>query len=197
MSRRPILLLDVMGTLVYEPFYVEVPEFFGMTLEELIDAKHPTAWAEYETGSIDEAALEAKFFRDRRAYDHAGMKACMTAAYRWIDGMEELTEDLRAAAVEMHALSNYSEWYKLIEGKLALGRFLRWTFVSCLTGVRKPDPEAYLGAARKLGVSPADCLFVDDREANCEAARETGMPAIRFEDADQIRERLTGLGLLP
>ena len=39
-----ILLLDVMGTLVYEPFHTELPAFFGMTLEELYAAKHPTAW---------------------------------------------------------------------------------------------------------------------------------------------------------
>ena len=29
------------------------------------------------------------------------------------------------------------------------------------------------------------CLFVDDLEANCEAARELGMTAVRFEHADQ------------
>ena len=37
MSGR-VLLLDVMGTLVYDPFYVEVPRFFGLELAELHDA---------------------------------------------------------------------------------------------------------------------------------------------------------------
>ena len=50
----PILLFDIMDTLVRDPFYEDVPAFFGMSLKELIDCKHPTAWAEFEKGLIDE-----------------------------------------------------------------------------------------------------------------------------------------------
>ena len=28
---RPTLLWDVMGTLVYDPFFAEMPDFFGMS----------------------------------------------------------------------------------------------------------------------------------------------------------------------
>ena len=34
MSTAPVLLLDVMGTLVYDPFYEEIPRFFGMSFQE-------------------------------------------------------------------------------------------------------------------------------------------------------------------
>lgn len=50
------------------------------------------------------------------------------------------------------------------------------------TGLVKPDPAAYELAARRLGVVPADCLFVDDLEVNCAAARAAGMAAVRFEE---------------
>ena len=40
----------------------------------------------------------------------------------------------------------------------------------------KPDPAGYLAAAERLGVAPADCLVVGDREdADGEAARRAGM----------------------
>lgn len=42
-------------------------------------------------------------------------------------------------------------------------------------GVRKPDPEPYLAAARALGMDPADCLFIDDMIVNCEGAEAVGM----------------------
>jgi len=42
-------------------------------------------------------------------------------------------------------------------------------------GVRKPDPRAYLIAAGTLGLSPAECAFVDDLLVNVEAARKIGM----------------------
>lgn len=195
-ENRPVLLFDVMGTLVYEPFHVEVPAFFGMSLEELLEAKHATAWAEFETGDIDEATLFAIFFKDGHEFDHDKLKSCMTDSYRWLDGMKELLADLREAGFSIHALSNYPEWYRLIEERLGLSRYLEWSFVSCHTGVRKPDPEAYLGAARALGVEPGDCIFVDDREGNCRSARRVGMDAVLFRTAKSLRAELAERGLL-
>lgn len=47
-------------------------------------------------------------------------------------------------------------------------------------GLAKPEPKIYALAAERLGLSPAECVFVDDLERNIEAAHETGMHAIRF-----------------
>lgn len=191
-----LLLFDVLGTLVYEPFFHEVPRALGMTLEEVLEAKHPTAWAEFECGTIDEPELRRRFFRDGRAYDHEGLKAAMTAAYRWIDGAEALLGDLKSAGHELHLMSNYPPWYQLIEEKLGLSRYAPWTFVSCSTGLRKPAREAYLHVARTLGCAPAELLLVDDRETNCRGARDVGMQAIWFESADQTRQELRIRGVL-
>ena len=109
---------------------------------------------------------------------------------------EALLGELRQRGVPMHALSNYRPWYARIEARLSLSRFLEWSFVSCDTGVRKPDPRAYLGAARRLGVSPGECLFVDDRPENCTGAEAAGMPAILFEGAASLRQALTTRGIL-
>jgi len=192
----PTLLFDVMGTLVVDPFYERVPAFFGMTFHELLDAKHPTAWVEFETGEIDEAAFVPRFFRDGRVFDHEGLKRAMKEGYRWIDGMLPLVEELRGAGVSMHVLSNYTAWYRMIEERTGLSRYVPWSFVSCKTGVRKPNVESYLGASRLLGVSPGECLFIDDRAVNCEAARSVGMPAILFENAVSLREELRQRGIL-
>ena len=56
--------------------------------------------------------------------------AAQAACYRYLDGMEPLLERLAAAGAEVHAFSNYPAWWQLVEGKLALSRYLRWTFVS-------------------------------------------------------------------
>jgi FMN phosphatase YigB (HAD superfamily) len=90
----------------------------------------------------------------------------------------------------MHVLSNYPTWYLMIEERLGLSRYLPWSFVSCRTGVRKPDPEAFLGAARALALPPGACLFIDDHPANVEAARAVGMQALRFEGAASLRAEL-------
>jgi HAD superfamily hydrolase (TIGR01509 family) len=190
------LLFDVMATLVHEPFYEAVPAALGTTLDELLPQLRRGAWVEFEHGACDEATFLSRFYADGRCFDHAALKAGMVAAYAWLDGVEQILADLRAAGHAMHLLSNYPEWYQLIEDKLQLSRYADWTFVSCKTGVRKPDPEAYLGAARTLDATPETLLFIDDREVNCQAARDVGMDAILFEDAASLRAQLTTRALL-
>jgi HAD superfamily hydrolase (TIGR01509 family) len=43
----------------------------------------------------------------------------------------------------------------------------------------KPDPEAYLTAARLLDVAPADCLVFEDTALGVQAATAAGMASVR------------------
>ena len=47
----------------------------------------------------------------------------------------------------------------------------------------KPDPEVFLSAAKMLGVSPADCLVVEDADAGIEAGRAGGMKTLSVKGA--------------
>jgi HAD superfamily hydrolase (TIGR01509 family) len=190
------LLFDVMGTLVHDPFFVEVPQFFGTDLRTLVSRKHPTAWERFELGHIDEEVLAQEFFADGRRLDVEGLKRAMVDAYAFLPGIEALLSDLAARGVAMHTLSNYPSWYRLIEAKLGLSRWVPWTFVSCELGARKPDRAAYDLAAAQLGVTPGQCVFVDDRRINCDAAHEAGMDAVCFTDAAALREALAARGLV-
>lgn len=196
-TTTPILLFDVLDTLVHDPFFVEVPAHFGMDLPSLLAAKDRHAWLDFELGHIDEATLAARYFADRRNFDVASLRACMRAAYRFLPGIEPLLIELREREVAMHALSNYPVWWSTIEERLGLARYLHWSFVSCRTGVRKPDAAAFTGAARALGVEPSACLLIDDRPENCEAALALGMPALRFVDAASLRVALRARNVLP
>jgi beta-phosphoglucomutase len=53
------------------------------------------------------------------------------------------------------------------------------TVVSPADGVRgKPHPDIFVEAARRLGVSPADCVVFEDAPLGIEAARNAGMVAV-------------------
>jgi FMN hydrolase / 5-amino-6-(5-phospho-D-ribitylamino)uracil phosphatase len=193
---QPVVFFDVMDTLVHNPFYQEIPAFFGMSLDELLRVKHPTSWVEFERGEIPETEYLRRMFADERTYDAAPFLAAVKSAYRWIDGMESLVAEMRDRRIEMHTLSNYPVWYRVIEEKLRLSRYLSWTFVSCLAGVQKPRPEAYAAAARAVKRQPRACLLIDDSSPNCAGAEQAGMPAIRFRSAADLRLELVRRGLL-
>ncbi len=188
-----VVLFDVLGTLVRDPFFDVVPGFFGLDLPSLLAVKHPTRWFDFEHGLIDEQNFLKDFFTDGRPFDHADFLVAVEEAYAWLPGMEALLADVSLPA---HALSNYPAWYRRIEARLGLSRYLDWSFVSCETGVRKPAAQAYLGPVATLGLSPGDCLFVDDRQDNVDAARELGLDAVRFTGAGPLRRWLGSRGAL-
>ena len=62
--------------------------------------------------------------------------------------------------------------------------------LSGVTGLRKPDPRAFLAAAEALGVSPAECIMVGDRIDNDIApAKALGMAAIQLRGGRHRRQR--------
>lgn len=193
---RPVLLWDVMSTLVYDPFMVELPGFFEMSFSQLIEDKDAHAWPAFERGELDEDEFWRRFFKDRRAVDAHGLRQTLKHAYAFEPGMEALLGELQALGYEMHTMTNYPSWWRLIEDKLELSRYVQWSFISCQQGLRKPQREAYERAAELAGVAPAQCIFIDDRESNCEAAREVGMGALRYEGERALRAQLRALGLL-
>ncbi|MGH3502770.1 MAG: HAD family hydrolase [Nocardioidaceae bacterium] len=52
-------------------------------------------------------------------------------------------------------------------------------------GMAKPDPRIYALTCQRLGVKPAETVFLDDAEGHVTAAREAGINAIHYRDTPQ------------
>jgi putative hydrolase of the HAD superfamily len=55
--------------------------------------------------------------------------------------------------------------------------------ISAEVGMRKPEPEIFRYAAGTLGLEPTECVFIDDIEANVDAAVACGMTGVWHTDA--------------
>jgi epoxide hydrolase-like predicted phosphatase len=102
--------------------------------------------------------------------------------------MIEFLRDLRERGVRMALLTNnVREWEPLWRAKLPeIDELFEAVVDSAFVGLRKPDPAIYRLTLERLGgVAPERCVFVDDLELNCDAARELGMVAVRFASAEQ------------
>ena len=69
---------------------------------------------------------------------------------------------------------------------------LIWSFEHKMA---KPDPAIYSLTLDKLGVRPEEALFIDDKQANIDAARALGLIAIQFSTIEKLREDLIAAGL--
>src|SRR4051812_20655869 len=139
------VIFDLMDTAVWDPFRI-VPQHLGLSLEELLRLKDPTRWLDFELGLIDEATFFDRFFLPecgRRLIDGASLKRAMFAQYRFLDGMEALLGELRAAGVQMWIRSNYTIWAEDVRAMLDLDRYFSGYAMSYIIQARKPDLEAY------------------------------------------------------
>jgi epoxide hydrolase-like predicted phosphatase len=80
--------------------------------------------------------------------------------------------------------NNVREWEPLWRSKLPeIEEVFEVVVDSAFVGSRKPERAIYDITLERLGgVAPEECVFVDDVDVNCQAARELGMHAVHFED---------------
>ncbi len=108
------------------------------------------------------------------------VKALRKAGYRTVCGTNTM---------ESHYLSHIER------GDYA---FFDQTYASNLMGVSKPDPRFWKIILTAEDALPKDCVFIDDKIQNCNAAAELGIKAVHFTGAEQLASclgELTGLEL--
>jgi putative hydrolase of the HAD superfamily len=113
--------------------------------------------------------------------------------------MIELMRKLKSRGLRMALLTNnVREWEPLWRSMVPIDELFGDVVDSAFVGCRKPEREIYEIVLRRLGVTGDACLFVDDTEVNCDAARELGMSAVHFRSNEQaITEITEALGAPP
>jgi putative hydrolase of the HAD superfamily len=103
--------------------------------------------------------------------------------------MIDFVGELRRRGLSTALLTNnVREWEPLWRAKLPeLDEIFEVVVDSAFVGMRKPEPRIYELTVERLGggLRAEECLFLDDIEVNCEAARALGMTAVHFQHADQ------------
>lgn len=67
--------------------------------------------------------------------------------------------------------------------------------ISAEAGVIKPDKEAFLHVLKQLYVKPQEAVFIDDNQANVDAARKIGITGLKFVNVEQLVGDLKRLGI--
>lgn len=67
--------------------------------------------------------------------------------------------------------------------------------ISAEEGVAKPEAEIYVRTLERIGVEPAEAVFVDDFTRNVRAAEALGMHAIHYESGMDVPTELARLGV--
>jgi putative hydrolase of the HAD superfamily len=127
--------------------------------------------------TVDLSDFGTKWFTDRETNEH------------WL----EYLRWLRAGGMFVGMLSNMVPSWDRHWREMVSPESFDDLVMSFQVGCRKPEREIFDLAAAKAGARPAQCVLVDDIEANCAGAREAGWQAVHFTDTTRA---IAGLELL-
>jgi putative hydrolase of the HAD superfamily len=100
--------------------------------------------------------------------------------------MIELMRECKRGGLRMAMLTNnVQEWEPLWRTMLPVDEIFEMVIDSGYVGYRKPEKQIYEITLERLGLPAEACLFVDDMELNCDAARELGFSAVQYRDPAQ------------
>lgn len=94
-----------------------------------------------------------------------------------LPGIESLLKELQEAGIKT-ALASASKNAPFILDRLGVTHYFNHVVDVNLIKHGKPDPEIFLTGAAKLGVSPEDCVGIEDAEAGIESILSAGMYAV-------------------
>lgn len=108
----------------------------------------------------------------------------------------QLAHELKAKGYKLGILSNNQAVALEHMKHQSLDALFPVIHVSALTGLVKPEPQAFLHFAKALSVPVTELLFIDDSAHSLSTAKTVGYTPLQFESAEQLRRELTQLGLL-
>jgi putative hydrolase of the HAD superfamily len=102
-------------------------------------------------------------------------------------GLLDTLGELRRRRVKVGLVSNCTEEVALVWPETSFARFFDTAVFSATAGCAKPDPHIYRLACDRLGVEPAESLFVGDgANDELQGAREVGMtPVLIHRDGEE------------
>lgn len=160
---------------------------------------HDNAWAKLERSDIDGREFDRLFADESEAVGHrvpgADVLGLLSGDIR--PEVVAMLDRVKAAGYKTACLTNNVLGDRPEdERSIAIGAIMaRFDEVveSSKVGVRKPEPRFYEIACELLGVTPHECVFLDDLGINLKPAAAMGMTTIKVTTAAQAITDLSAL----
>jgi putative hydrolase of the HAD superfamily len=200
-SQMPVrnVIFDFGGVLVrWQPqaiidaFYTE-PELRAALATRVF--KHED-WLAMDRGTVDEPTVIGRFAA-RMQRPRAEIEALfehVRASLTPIEATVALLGRLKERGYALYGLSNMSATiFEDLKTRHAFFDLFDGIVVSAAVNLVKPEAAIYEHLRDRFEIDFGQSVFIDDLPQNVESARRLGLPAIRFESAEQCRRELAPL----
>ena len=156
------------------------------------------AWNEYDRGVLSDEEVVELFIKQAPEVEKEirMVTANLENILKRCDYAIPWILELKEKGYKVYYLSNFFEKAER-ECAKALD-FIPYTdggILSYKEKLIKPDAAIYELLMERYGLEAEECVFLDDRADNCEAARKLGWQAICFKSQAQAKEELSKMGV--
>ena len=180
----------------------ENPEIFCQKLDERY--KIYRKWAFENLKEASEAELWTRWLAPEFSHECLQKNGVeLTYQYRQSMGLRVVVDNGKEVVYELHKrgytlglISNVITSQEIPDWLEAdgLSKYFSSVVLSSVIGIRKPDPEIYLEAARRAGVDPENCVYVGDNlKRDITGTREAGfgMVIIMLDPGEEVPQETT------
>ena len=150
-------------------------------------------WNHHDRGMYDDEFIKKSLeiepdIEEELTYYMANIGTCA----KEFDYAVPLIKALKAKGFGVYILSNYGRTpFKYARENMKFFDEVDGMIISHEVGLIKPEPEMYQLLYRKFNLVPGECVFLDDRADNIEAAIKAGMSGVVFGNVDDALKDLS------
>ena len=190
------IIFDIGGVLVGYDWNAYLLRELGGD-EELVDRLRDCVfghgnWDEVDRGVLTDEQIIERFEKtapDLKDTIHWFWENLGGALWQF-DFAKDWIKDLKSRGYQVLFLSNWSEHVRKCTPKqMDFLELMDGGVFSYEVNLIKPDHAIYKEIIKKYDLNPAECVFLDDRADNANAARECGMHAVQVKEHEEtVRE---------
>jgi putative hydrolase of the HAD superfamily len=175
------IIFDLTGVLFpVQPWVGERPD-----REDLLKIKK-VASDIYDKNLISKEYLKEKIFQADYSQEQ------LEAIYNSLTVIDENVLDLVKKLSEKYPLysiaNEVEKWTDIREDLYGFRKYFKKLYISSEVGMRKPEEGIYKLFLTETGLQPEECLFIDDKPINIEAAKNLNFQTFLYKDFNNLRE---------
>lgn len=167
--------------------------------DEVFQQHYGPLMEQVSLGKITEEEFWQKFLEATGSTEKLPEKSLLLREYekrfQAFDNVLELVGKLKSAGYKLAVLSDTIPSHYALNTQRGLYKDFPLHVFSFQVGFKKPNREIFDYAVQKLGIQPAEGVFIDDLSANIAAAKSVGLQGIQFQNFDQLVRELKALGV--
>lgn len=148
-------------------------------------------WDRLDEGTMEETDAIKEFIKNMPQY-HKEVELFWEQPENFVEEYDyaaPMISALKEKGYGVYLLSNYPlNMYKLHWPVFRFYPLVDGYVVSAVEKLKKPDTAIYELLCNRYHLKPQECLFIDDRQANVDAATQVGMEAVLFQDYPTLQE---------